>query len=733
MPTVTLAEWKKSSLISQSGFAFQLADRIWDEFVLPGDTDELWKKVAYALAGPPTSIDVKAGYPEPAKEIINEITTKCIDYSKKKYNNAYVAFIFVCGWVSEGENEGNEVVVPLIRIRTSDDHDVTGAFYVDHTGRVYNNWANYLNDNTFNCSWICVPKNGKYTSDEDNFKFYDQTNRGYVLQVTDKASTVTSIVTGISSLVGLGLLVFPPTAPIGATVLTYSAVVGTPAALYGTGRSIGTLVDRVQHDKSINPFHSTEARGCWLVTAASVLSIGSMGAGKYLSTTARAGTIVSAEVRVLCTALNVTNLTVSGLGILNGFYEVIKKGNDTTPLEVIQLTTSIFFFSHSLINFKTASGIIKDAQKGALGEIRETLAPRDQKKFDAMLRGQQEAINPGKVREMHGNAKFIKQMNRIENKAQFFSDFKLVRGTDFRIHKELVIHPRAFMQMNEDYRNKVVTLSKQYRNGDIKQQQFNEKIAPIQKEYRLYTENQIGEAQKRIAPLANQQINQRKIFRNLSRNEQMRLDQVCREAGRDYNPDRMDLGMRLAEKQEIRNVTEFSAVMEYANRTLDAEVKQLRQQNPNQSLPAGIKAKDFYTKQVLDKYKNPSNLEKLNDNFKKVRSGCDPHNEAGAIRFANSMAAANHYDKHNNFPAVDPNNNLSPEKYFEIAREMAGDIGTMKWTQDGMCLCCEINSEVYGAKVIRYDNIADGKTVIATLMEWRKDHWSSLSQRIIDK
>ena len=78
-------------------------------------------------------------------------------------------------------------------------------------------------------------------------------------------SFICSITTGVVTVGGLMLTLFPPTAPIGAATLISSSIVGAPGAAYGTGRSIGRLVDRSTHDQSLS-LADSEARACWLST-----------------------------------------------------------------------------------------------------------------------------------------------------------------------------------------------------------------------------------------------------------------------------------------------------------------------------------------------------------------------------------------------------------------------------------------------------------------------------------
>ena len=89
-------------------------------------------------------------------------------------------------------------------------------------------------------------------------------------------------------------------------------------------------------------------------------------------------------------------------------------------------------------------------------------------------------------------------------------------------------------------------------------------------------------------------------------------------------------------------------------------------------------------------------------------------------RFGNTMEAANNDDKDNLFQKIDLNNNLSMEQYFEIACDMTQRPVTTEnssLTQDGSSLVITYSDDVYGAVSIRYENLADGRSVIATLIQ----------------
>lgn len=707
---VNLSDWKKLAKAQQENFCNQLGDRIWDRFDLPAHDVLLFKKIALPLFGNPKPELDDMGLNAEQIELVNDIKEKCKIYTKFG-ETIYIGVIFIHVYLSEEI----QTVVPLYRIRTNDSEKfdtIDQSTFIDHLGRVYMSWYAYRNENMWNQSWLCGPKSGYYWYDKD-YVFYDQSDRGYWTEIADTTSTYVGIASTIGMLSGLALTFFPPTAPIGAITCAISGAAGAPGAVYGAGRSVAGLIDRAQHDQSISLGDST-ARMQWLTTVTSIIAVGTLASAQVLANTAKTGELVSSTTRSLCTTLNVTAVSISGIGVLNSVYEVSNK-EKVTAFDVFQLTTSIFFFTHSVVSFKTASTIIKDAQNETIANMRNGLSPENQVKHDAILQGSKESVKPGQVHEMHGNAKFIREMIQINNKNEFYSNFQIQANGQMNINNELKIHPRAFLQMSETDRATLLNLSKQLEQGQITMKQFNAQAVPIQKEYRIRMERHRTEAKQYLQQkMTNIQIGEQSVG-NLAPRDLDRLESVVKTSLKG-DVDIIDVADQFANKLGANSVSEWSAAGEYAARKLDAEIEVRRAENPNPLREPKLKAKEFYKREIIKEWKaDETKFQQMSDNFNELRQQCDAAN-VGAHRFGNSMAAANHYDKHGKFPVIDQINNLSPEAYFSIASEMCSEEPKdVKWTQDGSSLKMTFESERYGATAIRFENLSDKKSVIATL------------------
>jgi hypothetical protein len=715
-----LDKWKENARASQQNYSNLLNDRVWEQYIIKNEQQLLWNKIAFVVCG------FKENYSKEDKKIVEELIEKCIKYGRNG-DHVYVAFLFVCAY----QNKDEGIQVPLIRVRKGDGKIAENSYFIDHVGRVYNDWSNFLNENIFDRWWLCVPKDGIYSYNEEvEIEFYDQTKRGKILQGIDTLSTVSNVTTSLTMLTGT-IMSFTPLAPLGLAIVTASAIAGVPGAIYGTGRSISKLVDRGQHDQSIS-LANAEARGCWISTVASVLSFGNMASTTLLARSAASGNLVSAGVRTFCTSLNVTTISMNGIGILNSVFDVAsKKPEDITALDILQLTTSIFFFTNSLVNFKTANEIVKDAQKATIDTLRNNLKDETSKKnFDNALRNTKKQSG-----RMHGSADFIRAVKHIDNKQDFFQALgvdgtvkaKFNREGLVNINNELIIHPKAFMQINETQRTEILKHSTDLLNKKISAETFNQKVENIARENRIAFEYQrkiaYGKLSKAFneSKLENVNINGNKIFSNIKPHEIDRLDSVLKNAGKGYDERCLDVGIEFAKTVKCKNVTEFCAALEYVIRQMDAEVKACKDSNPNPNRGPNIKAADFYFEQVYNEFIDPNNgrLAELKANFEQLQNQCGQANARGIPRFGNLMAAANHYDKHKLFPTIDPNNPLSVDEYFIIAREVTSRPITpenSRITQNGASVCITFTDPAIGAVAVRYDNLADRKSVIATLM-----------------
>jgi hypothetical protein len=674
------SEWRTTAEHDQQRFADLLGNRTWDRFSMPSDGDELSKKIAFALLGPPSDEnDNKTfGYSPEEFEKVIEIKEKCIEYCQMQegYDDSVcVAFIFVCAYHSDW----GSTMTPLIRVKKNFVTDIRNSYFIDPCGTVYNTWEEYLEENIFDGWWICVPLGAVYSEDEKvKVEFIDQSSRALgaqndVYNTNKRAFKNTEVM--------MSFFLDPVSVARAMTVVR--AAVKAPGVAYGAGQSVCEQVDHSNHDESICLLDSEERA-----------------------------------------------LSVSRIAIFKSLIKLSEK-DEVTPLDVLQLTAFIFFFTHSELSFKAASTLIKDVQDKKLSEKRQNLEPEEQKLFDIMLKGYQEMVTPGTVRKLHGNKEFIRELIRIGNLPEYFSNFSLVAGTLLNINKNLDIDPKAYFQMTSEQRDLILKQSQDLQNGKITHAQFDDNVGAISKDYRIRFEHQRQEARKKIqeafqvGDVSEIVVAGERIFENLQPHELDRLDEVFTKAGKEYNPDRIEVGKVMGDILKCKNADDYTAVMEYFIRNLEKNAEELWDNNPNPIMAPGVSVEEHYFKIIAEEFLFDENKKMtMVEEFIKLREGCDAANNSGFPRFGGASTAANHYDKHHYFPCVDPIKRLPHERYFEIAREMTTwqnvDVNKPTWTQEGNLIRYTFVSLKYGATAVWFESLADGTSVIATLFRNNK-------------
>jgi hypothetical protein len=663
-----VSEWKATAKQQQQDFSNLFKDRIWDRFLTPSEDNELSKKIAFALLGPPRdeNDDKTFGYSPEEWEKVIEIKEKCIDYCKMQddYDNIVcVAFIFVCAFKSGSSS----TIAPLIRVKNTTLTGIENSYFIDTRGRDYYTWKDYLDDNIFDGWWICVPIGAVYPCEEEvQVEFLDQSSREQKLQrAISKTEDLYSY--------------FRATVPSDWAVNAIHTAVEAPGAVYGAGHNICELVDCGNHDQSIAMLHSED-----------------------------------------------NAISASKVAIFESFDKLSQKVV-ITPLDMLQLCASIFFVSHLDISFNSAKTLIAEAKavREQLLQTKQNLGPDDQKVFDIMLKGHREMVIPGKVLELHGDKEFSRELKRINNLPEFFAHFSLGPSTQLNINQNLDIDAKAYFQMTPEQRGLILEKSRDLKNKAITHAQFKKSVDAIAKEFRIRFEHQRQEARQKIQEAFKVKevrdivVAGEKIFENLQPSGLDRLDKVFRKAGKEYDPDHIKVAKVMADILECKNVDDYTAVMEYTIRKLDEAAKKLSkiESNPKEK-PVGVKTVPYYFKELANKLLSEQDQQNaMAEEFNKLVEECDPANSRGCPRFGNSYAAANHFDKHCRFPLVDPFNNLSSERYFEIAREMTNGlhVGKPILSQEGNLLRYTFTSLKYGAFAVRFDNLADGTSVIATL------------------
>ena len=355
-----------------------------------------------------------------------------------------------------------------------------------------------------------------------------------------------------------------------------------------------------------------------------------------------------------------------------------------------------------------------------LNKISEKLKTRPKNELDIFYLMRQACKDVGKL-------KLIEECG-VDGSLRHFT--KTAEG-ELNIHGKIIIHPKAYLQLPADYRRRLVEVCEKSEYQDIAK---HTEVKTICRVYRvtfvgaraLYR-NRIHDAFKGLGPIEiieQVEVGGRKIFVGIKPFEIDRLYDVFKQSCKEDNK-LIAFGHRFADRIGCENITEYCAAAQYALRCLNNEVAARRENDKREHKPI-LSTKEYYGKvsrelladQNQDFGKFVEKFRELQRNYNEFR----PNNAACNLKFANSMAAANHYDKHkDDFPG----RQLTLEDYFNLAVNMtSGQVADCRvecqWTQDGTSLRREFVSKTHDAFAIVIDR-PDGTSVIATLQRlWDK-------------
>ena len=180
-------------------------------------------------------------------------------------------------------------------------------------------------------------------------------------------------------------------------------------------RSVNRLVDKGTHDESLTDLESVT---CWLVIVSTPAHFATSITNAALASGARSGRVFTNTIRAAATILNCSVFGLDSAMLVMGLANLVRKYEDDqlTPLDVLQFSISIFFFSHTLIQPKTASGLIQKVQQQHITEFGKNIQdPTGAATFEKFLNDNRSE------NQMNNNAKIIRTINRIEDPNKFFT------------------------------------------------------------------------------------------------------------------------------------------------------------------------------------------------------------------------------------------------------------------------------------------------------------------------
>ncbi|GMS89778.1 hypothetical protein PENTCL1PPCAC_11953, partial [Pristionchus entomophagus] len=380
-----------------------------------GNLELLTAKICYALFGMPTEADATTlldGYNSDQQKDASVFVDRICDmYTLGKRATVEIMPIFVCCKSNE-----YEYTLPVFRLRLEDET----IKYIDTFKRVYTSWQHWQTHNKFPMMKYCYPTPGLYSCSEAKVEYKDDESVCLTFDSSPSCNLpsriasmldVTSLITSVGS---SGILIAGMFTPLAPALLVGGGMVGLGGAVWGTTRSMQRMVDKGQHGES---WTDLESMTSWLAIALMPLSVATSAINASIANGARAsGRIFSTTVRSAATILNCTTLGLQSGMLVLGLANLVQKAKNKqlSSLDVLQFSMTVFFFTNTVMQPKTASGIIAKAQSEHIQQYRESMTDETARStFDRFLKQ-----NKGDgIKEM---SKIIRNLNKIETPDQVF-------------------------------------------------------------------------------------------------------------------------------------------------------------------------------------------------------------------------------------------------------------------------------------------------------------------------
>jgi hypothetical protein len=237
--------------------------------------------------------------------------------------------------VQYSSEETGPVELPLFRVQ---DRATGQDRFVDNTGRTYDSFEDWRENNKLPPGNMTYPEGGHLTRGEDgqvrlqsgNTPETVDTLGEHVTRVLDTAALVGGVIAGGAVILGSGGTAAP--------------VVLGAAGLWGATRSGERLLDRAQHGQSINPFTDGDARSEWLNLGANALGVAAVGATAGALRLARAGSSLSPAAATAASALSVSAAAADTLAMADAGYTLASRWDELSGAQRAQLGLSMAFW-----------------------------------------------------------------------------------------------------------------------------------------------------------------------------------------------------------------------------------------------------------------------------------------------------------------------------------------------------------------------------------------------------
>lgn len=303
--------------------------------------------------------------------------------------------IVYIGLVKGGDSSGRSplnspdyLIRPLFRTMKCVDRETRSAtgkcmVFVDEFGWVYPDWRAFKEHTIYADSDIVAPEMGIFTRNTtngrvqlDSFRAPNTADEIEMQKWKDRGLTFGALG---SAAVLAGAAVFPFTAP----VIWGAAAVGVAVGAVTGYNSVAQLVKRNYHEQAIT-LGDREARAHWLAICGTVLGFAASGATTLVRGAATAGN-VSKTLLVASNTVCGASIFVNGVSVGNSIFAVAVNDRPLTRSELLQLSVSLFLFTHSVYNYRTAQQMVRETQLDHVANYKDTLSKQGKKNFQKKI------------------------------------------------------------------------------------------------------------------------------------------------------------------------------------------------------------------------------------------------------------------------------------------------------------------------------------------------------------
>lgn len=285
--------------------------------------------------------------------------------------------------------EVDYVIRPLFRTMKCLDPCTRSAkdkcmIFVDEFGWVFQNWRTFTQETLYTATMIVVPVSGVFLRKDNGqvrLSYFKAPKTAAEIE-KERYQNIGLTVAGLGSAGVLGAAAFfPVTAPFVWGAIGVGSLVGVVTGV----SSIKALLNRADHEQS-NALSDKEARLHWLSVTGTVVGFAASGMASVVRSAATAGN-VSKIVLYGSNTLFGSSIFINGVGVANNIWNVASEGVKPSAAEVLQLSVSLFLFTHSVYNFQTANTMVRETQAQHLRDYKATLSKNGQKRFQNKLNG----------------------------------------------------------------------------------------------------------------------------------------------------------------------------------------------------------------------------------------------------------------------------------------------------------------------------------------------------------